>query len=150
MPYYRDLFFATYGMGPWECYICKQLVYYGDQDIHHLDENQGNNDPKNLIATHKACHLKLHSMKYRSIFGYKSPSEETKRKMSEAQKRRYNNEKQNNKFGIIIGKKHTEETKKQISESMKQYCLNINIREERKMRGMKGAIKRWNLSPTHM
>jgi len=51
------------------------------EDVHHVDGNPENNDPGNLDVLLKADHTRLHSTG-------RMPSEETKRKMSEARRKR--------------------------------------------------------------
>ena len=82
-----------------------------DGVIHHVDEDRSNNALENLLLAHKACHTAHH--------GYgKWKSEETRQKMSESAKRRYEDPEQRaitaaalkgNKNGA--GRKDSAETK---------------------------------------
>jgi hypothetical protein len=53
------------GSGPWECFLCYdevlELGKHRDQGhVHHLDENEENDDPSNLAVVHADCHNILH------------------------------------------------------------------------------------------
>ena len=54
---HRDVFFATYGLGPWDCWLCKRPVEYSGLDVHHVDGNPQNNEPANLVPMHRGCHM---------------------------------------------------------------------------------------------
>lgn len=54
--WYRDVFFATYGLGPWDCWQCHKPVAYSQLHIHHMDGNHGHNDSTNLVGVHAGCH----------------------------------------------------------------------------------------------
>lgn len=43
---------------PWFCYDCHEEVI--NLLVHHIDEDRTNNDPSNLTAMHRACHMSLH------------------------------------------------------------------------------------------
>ena len=85
------------------------LGYKKDYDIHHLDENIMNNSLENLVYLTHSEHTKLHKKGNKNMFG-KHHSEETKQKMSGAQKGEKNG---------MYGKHHSEEAKKKMSEAKK-------------------------------
>lgn len=74
---YHRLFFATYGMGPYPCTFCGELIQFDDFDkatrnpkktqtrpyvlVHHLDGDHHNDIASNLGAAHRSCHNGHHS-----------------------------------------------------------------------------------------
>lgn len=59
---YRDVFFATYGFGPYRCAGCNEEMIFGDSFvIHHIDHDSQNHVPENLVAMHRSCHASHHS-----------------------------------------------------------------------------------------
>ena len=83
---YREIFFAHNGPGPYSCVECDTEVGFFDVLVHHDDHDRSNNTIENLMPSHRGCHTKHHSIG-RGV-GTKD-SEETKRKKSEAQKKRW-------------------------------------------------------------
>lgn len=59
---HREVFFAHNGAGPWACHFCGEDVEFDAVQVHHLDEDHGNNDPSNLGASHRGCHTKHHAV----------------------------------------------------------------------------------------
>ena len=57
---YREIFFGTFGLGPWTCHGCGEEVRVEKLNIHHLDHDHSNDDPTNLVAMHSRCHAKHH------------------------------------------------------------------------------------------
>lgn len=57
---YLMIFFAHYGPGPWVCEFCGELVLLDQLNVHHRDHDHSNNEPKNLVASHCACHASHH------------------------------------------------------------------------------------------
>lgn len=69
-PRTKRVFLETYGPGPWTCSFCGEpITELGRRrdagNIHHLDEDSTNDDPKNLAVGHHACHAKHHGLKNR-------------------------------------------------------------------------------------
>lgn len=58
--HYRNIFFATYGFGPFFCVFCQEEVRFFEISIHHLDHNRDNPSIANLAATHQSCHKRHH------------------------------------------------------------------------------------------
>lgn len=63
----QRVFYTAYGQGPWDCYdaTCDRPVEQigrdtWDGNIHHLDENAGNDVPENLVVMHTICHQRWH------------------------------------------------------------------------------------------
>jgi hypothetical protein len=60
------VFFASYGLGPWECVFCGAAIKIDDESprtrlhIHHCDEDKDNNTKENLSPTHASCHIRHH------------------------------------------------------------------------------------------
>ena len=75
-----------------------------EEEVHHIDDNRANNDPKNLELLTKAKNRK----KYPNV-GYQKHSDETKRRIGLANK------------GKRTGIKANKETRKKLSESLKRY-----------------------------
>jgi hypothetical protein len=99
--HYESVFAQTYGEGPYVCYFCTEVIDRDltrstrDLDIHHLDHDETNNDPLNLVPSHHGCHLSYHMkcqyvLRGRPIpenFKHDMPhTEEAKRKVSDAHK----------------------------------------------------------------
>lgn len=96
---YRELFFAHSGFGPYDCWFCGEDVDFESVIVHHVDEDETNNDIVNLVAAHRLCHSRHH---FKGIWeerreellasptrGHHTPhTEETKRALSEAAKSR--------------------------------------------------------------
>jgi len=61
-------FWRRYGnKGPWTCAYCNRRITkgfaLGGRDtlvIHHVDHDEKNNDPENLVPMHRECHIKHH------------------------------------------------------------------------------------------
>lgn len=59
--YYREIFFAYNGIGPYSCFFChKNDVTFEEVIVHHIDEDVSNNDSNNLAAAHHVCHSRHH------------------------------------------------------------------------------------------
>jgi NUMOD3 motif-containing protein len=61
------VFYATHGYGPWDCYdaTCDQFIERigrgtWDGNVHHVDEDAGNDVPENLVVMHAICHQRWH------------------------------------------------------------------------------------------
>jgi hypothetical protein len=61
------VFYESWGDGPWDCYdaTCdRQITSIGrgtwDGNVHHLDEDAGNDVPENLVPMHTVCHQRWH------------------------------------------------------------------------------------------
>ena len=100
---YREIFFATYGFGPYPCAGCGKDVSFDDVQVHHKDEDETNDVIDNLVAMHAECHAKKHMSQY---WSGKTHSDEHRRKVSEAK----------------TGLRHSDETKKKLSEARAQAC----------------------------
>jgi hypothetical protein len=98
---YREVFFATYGFGPYPCAHCGEGVSFDDVHVHHADENEKNDAVENLVAMHQQCHTQKHMSTY---WTGKSHSAEHRQKVSEAKR----------------GTTHSTETKQKLSEIAKQ------------------------------
>jgi hypothetical protein len=94
---YNAVFTATYGEGPYACYFCGSEVSAEKNHIHHVNHDETDDRPKNLVATHNACHRSYHfritwlvnyneMMKTRKGHAGILHSEETKRHLSESHK----------------------------------------------------------------
>ena len=84
-------------------YVMNSFIGYKEGlDIHHLNEDKFDNRLCNLVFMTRSEHIRLHNKKRRNFLG-KKHTEETKKKISEANK----------------GQKPTEEAKKKMSESHK-------------------------------
>src|SRR5262245_45892187 len=60
----RRIYVENYGEGPWLCGMCDEVIREisrKDGTIHHIDENQTNNEITNLVILHKRCHNKHHN-----------------------------------------------------------------------------------------
>lgn len=103
----RKVFLETNGPGPWPCYYehCNEFVQPEELRVHHVDEDKGNNDPTNIVAIHHPCHMKLHHTG-------KHVSEETRRKLADAQR----------------GKRHSAETRRKISEAGRGRIVSAETR----------------------
>lgn len=67
MPYrltYRELFFGTHGVGPFDCYFCDTEITSSRIDIHHEDGDHSNNDVTNLKPAHRGCHTRHHKERW--------------------------------------------------------------------------------------
>jgi len=138
---------VTNGDGPWLCGRCGELILTlgGSVSsemgiIHHVDEDTSNNDIANLRAMHHACHIAYHN-------GKRIISEETRQKMSAAQKQRRANEPPEirDKFvRSMTGKTHTEETRQKISASNKGKTISEATRKKlaEASRGNKNMVGR--------
>lgn len=115
--YYRELFFANWGLGPYRCYFCQELVTFDEVLVHHLDHDQLNDQIQNLMPVHASCHTshhgrnratyvrdEAHRRKMSEAKMGQTLSEETRRKISETRKAL-------NLSPVNKGKKHTEETR---------------------------------------
>jgi hypothetical protein len=58
---YREIFFANYGVGPFDCFGCQLKVTFEDVTIHHLDLNHDNNVVENFAPMHSKCHTRYHA-----------------------------------------------------------------------------------------
>jgi 5-methylcytosine-specific restriction endonuclease McrA len=99
--YYREVFFAYNGPGPYECCFCRKLVTMEEVHIHHIDHDHDNGDPTNLAPAHDPCHIKHHAAPKgphsperrsnisKALVGKpgRPKSEESKRKIKEAKLR---------------------------------------------------------------
>lgn len=57
---HRETFFMHNGPGPWPCFWCGVLVEYENVSVHHQDGDHTNDDPSNLVASHRPCHTQHH------------------------------------------------------------------------------------------
>jgi DNA-directed RNA polymerase sigma subunit (sigma70/sigma32) len=64
------------GPGPWPCFECDGPVTYEELLVHHLDHDHDNNDPTNLAASHKPCHITHHKTGQPSPLRGRSKTEE--------------------------------------------------------------------------
>ena len=94
-------YFKRHLIHQWQVHT--HIGYKKDYDIHHLDHNKMNNSLSNLVYLTHSEHAKIHA-------NGRILSEETKRKLSEAQK---------GENHPLYGKHHSEETKKKMSEAHK-------------------------------
>lgn len=62
---HQRTYFAAFGFGPHECYFCHEEIPFEAVHVHHLDRNQGNNHPYNLVPIHDSCHTRLHRLNWR-------------------------------------------------------------------------------------
>lgn len=98
------------------------IGYKEGYDIHHLDENKFNNSLSNLVYLTRSEHRKIHN---------ENRSEETKRKLSEAAKRRKLSEEAKQKISkSLTGKKLSEETKRKMSEANKGKKLSEETKKK--------------------
>ncbi len=97
---YREIFFATHGVGPYKCFSCGEIVLIDDAHIHHVDHDHTNDQPENLTAAHYTCHARYHALS-RGRF-----TEEHRRNIGVAAKRRQSPP-------AFIGT-HTEESKQKM------------------------------------
>lgn len=61
---YVAIFLDEHGDPPWECTFCDEpvmSVFNRVGVVHHLDDDETNNDPDNLGAAHHTCHSRHHS-----------------------------------------------------------------------------------------
>lgn len=56
-----EVFFAANGFGPYPCVFCGKLIDGRPDAIHHIDEDQSNDDPLNLGAAHHGGHSTYHN-----------------------------------------------------------------------------------------
>lgn len=61
----HQVFIEHNGPGPWPCDECPELVVVlglrrGEGHVHHVDHDETNDDPANLVALHTACHHSRH------------------------------------------------------------------------------------------
>lgn len=92
--FHRDVFFAANGFGPFACFECGAEIAFEDVVVHHVDHDHTNNDANNLVPSHFSCHSAYH-MRVRTV------SDETRQRMSAAQKKRYSDAKQREHAGIV-------------------------------------------------
>ena len=58
---YRDVFFATYGVGPYTCFFnCGEILEFDYVVVHHADGDHSNDNADNLVPAHRACHNGFH------------------------------------------------------------------------------------------
>lgn len=74
------------GDGPHNCFFCKKKLE-GRFEIHHIDEDHGNDEPSNLSAAHVSCHRSHHKRGNQNRLGHKH-SAATRAKMSASHLRR--------------------------------------------------------------
>lgn len=131
---YREMFFATNGIGPYECFFCNEEVEFSLVVIHHVDHDHTNNSIDNLAASHRKCHNGHHfallwqerkeDLLSSPTRGHRTPhSEEAKRKMSKAHKEaghRPSDAAIAKAAEINTGKKKSEEVRKNISEGRRR------------------------------
>lgn len=98
---YREIFFATYGFGPYPCDECGANVSFDDVMVHHKNEDDTDDAITNLVAMHTSCHTKRHMSQY---WKGKKHSKEHRRKVAESK----------------TGLKHSDETKKKLSDAAKK------------------------------
>src|SRR5437588_4630876 len=57
MPWYREVFFAYNGPGPYRCYFCRKSVTMVDVEVHHKDEDHKNDTRmcKPKSPRHRQC-----------------------------------------------------------------------------------------------
>lgn len=84
--YYREIFFAWNGPGPYTCVECSEEVTFYDVLVHHVNHDERDHRLVNLVPMHRGCHTKHHSTG-RDLG--KKASEETKTKMREAGLKRW-------------------------------------------------------------
>jgi hypothetical protein len=130
---YRAVWLAAYGEGPWLCHGCGEPVNRlgGTTNsetglIHHLDHDHGNNAVENLRVMHHKCHVRHHNSE-RTI------SEGSRRRMSDAQKRRRAEEtpEVRDKFVYSFkGRKHSEEAIRKMSEKQRGKEVSEETREK--------------------
>lgn len=61
------VFHATYGDPPWNCFFCRTTVLKlgqgtWDGNVHHLDNDETNDVPENIVPAHTVCHLRHHGV----------------------------------------------------------------------------------------
>lgn len=118
---YREIFFATYGFGPYPCDGCEGDVSFDEVQVHHKDEDETNDAIENLIAMHPACHTRRHMSQY---WKGKSHSEEHRRKVSRAK----------------TGVNPTDETRKKLSESARKRAPASAETREKLSKASKGKV----------
>lgn len=94
---HRLIFVAVNGLGPWPCHGCGKPVAIEAFVVHHLDDDHTNNDPENLAAMHRPCHIRHHRT------GTKK-SAEHRRKMGEARRGKPLTEEHRRKVGDALRK----------------------------------------------
>lgn len=62
---YGQVFLEHYGLGPWSCAYCSELVYEigrraNQGHVHHRNEDKQDNRPENLVMMHCRCHRQHH------------------------------------------------------------------------------------------
>jgi len=62
---HRRIFREQNGSPPWACAWCKGPVYLKTLNVHHVDGEHANNNPRNLVAVHKDCHWATHDAEQR-------------------------------------------------------------------------------------
>ena len=135
-------YFKKHWIHQWQVHT--HVGYKKGYDIHHIDENKMNNSLSNLVYLTRSEHVKIHSNGNKNMLG-KHHSEETKRKLSEANKNM--SEETKKKMSEVhkgnknmLGKHHSEETKRKMSEAKK------NMSEETKRKigeAKKGKHFKW-------
>lgn len=77
--HYHHVFFAVYGIGPWECMFCREQVVLEQLHVHHIDHDDTNNLSGNLAPTHGKCHHRHHFKITKSAEHRKALAESHKR-----------------------------------------------------------------------
>ena len=118
-------YFKGHAVHQWQVHT--NLGYKKDYDIHHIDENKMNNSLSNLVYLTRSEHIKIHNET--RVF-----SEETKRKISEAQKGKILSEETKRKLSEAQkGKILSEETKRKIGEAKKSTIWITNCIENKRI-----------------
>lgn len=106
----------------WNQYHPNNLIIPGDgYDIHHIDRNQDNNSPENLIKLTHGEHTALHNIEdERKGFKGKKHTKEAREKISKANLGKiYSKETRKKISDAHIGMKASEESKRKMSASRK-------------------------------
>ncbi len=118
--YPREVFFAAFGVGPYECFFCREkTVTFEDVCVHHIDENRTHNHLYNLAPAHLGCHNRWHNALRKgvprsAVVRAKCGVANRGRKLTPEHKAAIN----------PAGRTHTPKTRAKMSASAKEYWAN--------------------------
>ena len=99
---HREVFLAHNGPGPWACFGCEEdVVFETAFHVHHVDEDDRNNDPINLMAMHSSCHTRLHQTGRPAWNAGQDTPESVRLKMSASADERWSREGERDRGSVL-------------------------------------------------